>query len=91
MGCTSPDQYRIVVGRVGMVFDGNGKSEANHQLTLFVMQSKDVKCQSVEEPVMLFKLRNRKEVSPASGLPKNRTQARACTPEPFAMSNEVTL
>ena len=56
MGCTSIDQYRIVVGRVGMVFDGNGKSEANHQLTLFVMQSKDVKWQSVEEPVMLFKI-----------------------------------
>ena len=51
----SGDQYRLVVGRVGIVYDGKSKSEARRRFRLFVIQSQTTGSRYAGEPVTLFK------------------------------------
>jgi hypothetical protein len=48
-------KYKLVVGGIGMVFEGDSRSEANRWFRQFVLQSKEAKCQSAEESLTLFK------------------------------------
>jgi hypothetical protein len=49
------DQYSLVVGELGKVFDGCSRPEANRQFALFVIQSKIARSKSDGKPVTLFK------------------------------------
>ena len=49
------DQYSLVVGELGKVFDGCSRLEANRQFALFVIQSKIARSKSDGKPVTLFK------------------------------------
>jgi hypothetical protein len=49
------NQYRVVVGIVGITYDGDSRSVANRQFNLFVVQSKSAKSQSDRRSVTLFK------------------------------------
>jgi hypothetical protein len=49
------DQYRLVVGRVGIVYDGKSKSEARRRFRLFIIQSRTAGSRYAGEPVTLFK------------------------------------
>jgi hypothetical protein len=49
------DQYRLVVGRVGIVYDEKSKSEARRRFRLFVIQSQTTGSRYSGEPVTLFK------------------------------------
>jgi hypothetical protein len=40
------DQYSLVVGELGKVFDGCSRPEANRQFALFVIQSKIARSKS---------------------------------------------
>ena len=48
-------KYRLVVGGVGMVYDGESEREAKRQFNLFVIQSKDLRSKSARRSVTLFK------------------------------------
>ena len=48
-------RYSLVVGGIGMVYEGESMSEANRQFTLFVVQSKAKGDGSNGETVTLFK------------------------------------
>jgi hypothetical protein len=48
-------EYRIVVGVLGIVFDGASESEAKRQFDQFVIQSKTAGSRFFEEPITLFK------------------------------------
>jgi hypothetical protein len=49
------DQYRVVVGGVGIVYDGDSVSEAKRQYKLFMDKSKTAGSESAVETVTLFK------------------------------------
>ncbi len=49
------DQYRVVVGGMGIVYEGDSVSEAKRQFRLFLGKSKAAKSGSAGEPVTLFK------------------------------------
>ena len=49
------DQYRVVVGRIGIVYDGDSVLEAKRQFRLFMRKSKTAGSSSAGEPVTLFK------------------------------------
>jgi hypothetical protein len=48
-------KYRLVVGGVGIVYDGESEREAKRQFNLFVIQSKDLRSKSARRSVTLFK------------------------------------
>jgi len=49
------DQYRVVVGRIGIVYDGDSVLEAKRQYRLFMLKSKTAGSSSAGESVTLFK------------------------------------
>ena len=49
------DQYRVVVGIIGIVYDGDSVLEAKRQFRLFVRKSKTAGSSSAGEAVTLFK------------------------------------
>ena len=49
------DQYRVVVGRIGIVYDGDSVLEAKRQYRLFMLKSKTAGSSSPGESVTLFK------------------------------------
>ena len=49
------DQYRVVVGRIGIVYDGDSVLEAKRQFRLFMRKSKAAGSSSAGESVTLFK------------------------------------
>jgi len=49
------DQYSLVVGGLGKVYDGASRSEALRQFRLFIVQSRNARSKSVGEAVTLFK------------------------------------
>jgi len=49
------DQYSLVVGERGKVFDGCSRKEANRQFARFVIQSKLARFKSDGKSVTLFK------------------------------------
>ena len=49
------DQYRVVVGGVGIVYDGDSASEAKRQFKMFMDKSKTARSGSAAEAVTLFK------------------------------------
>ena len=49
------DQYRVVVGTIGIVYDGDSVLEAKRQFRLFVRKSKTAGSSSARESVTLFK------------------------------------
>jgi hypothetical protein len=54
-GISSVIKYRLVVGGVGIVYDGESKSEARLQFSRFVIQSKNPRSKSARRSVTLFK------------------------------------
>ena len=51
---SSTTRYRIVVGGLGIVFDGYSNSEANAQFRIFVARSKAAKSRLTAGSVLLF-------------------------------------
>jgi len=49
------DQYRVVVGGVGIIYDGDSVSEAKRQFKLFMDRAKTARSDSATEAVTLFK------------------------------------
>lgn len=49
------DQYSLVVGELGKVFDGRSRPEANRQFALFVIRSIFARSKSDGKPITLFK------------------------------------
>jgi hypothetical protein len=49
------EQYRVVVGRIGIVYDGHSVLEAKRQFRLFMRKSKTAGSGSAGESVTLFK------------------------------------
>jgi hypothetical protein len=48
-------RYRLVVGGIGIVYDGESKSEANLRFRMFVLQSNTIGSQLARSRVTLFK------------------------------------
>jgi hypothetical protein len=48
-------KYRLVVGGVGIVYDGESEREARRQFNLLVTQSKELGSKSARRSVTLFK------------------------------------
>ncbi len=48
-------KYRLVVGGIGIVFDGNAVSEARRQFRLVVIESINARFTSARRSVALFK------------------------------------
>jgi hypothetical protein len=49
------NQYRVVVGGIGVVYDGDSVSESKRQFKLFMDKSKAAGTKWAGEPVTLFK------------------------------------
>ena len=49
------DKYRVVVGGIGIVYEGDSVSEAKRQFKLFTRKSKTAESSSAGESVTLFK------------------------------------
>ncbi len=49
------NQYRVVVGKIGIVYDGDSVLEAKRQYRLFMLKSKTAGSGSAGESVTLFK------------------------------------
>ena len=49
------DQYRVVVGEVGIAFDGDSRSEATGQFDQFVIRSKTMRFAMAGKSIALFK------------------------------------
>ena len=49
------DEYRLVVGVLGIIFDEDSEAEAKRQFDLFVKQSKTAWSASIGTSVTLFK------------------------------------
>ena len=48
-------QYRVVVEKVGIVFDSDSVSQAKRQFDQFVIESKSSRSGASEKPIALFK------------------------------------
>jgi hypothetical protein len=55
IGISPVIKYRLLVGGVGIAYEGESESEAGHQFNMFMAKSKNPKSSSAGEAVMLFK------------------------------------